>query len=239
MKKINLYYKFEKPDFDKSLALRSAAGALLGASLKGVIKILSSAAFCPWSIGGWALAGAVVAIASKFFIKLHNHNNELRATPPILQEDVVEKKTLHQRFIEKWGRIAGNDAKLMADLTQHLIPIAKDNDISSATYLSIWDPKAFSVAVIDFAQSKNIVCQTPKAVWEYAEQNITDFVDYLVAIKCKRRTLAAFEESAQRFLEDHVPIRMPYGTFIRGKPGKTAFEEQVKTFISFVSRVLV
>jgi len=238
MKKINLHFKFEKPDFAKSLVLRSAAGALLGASLKGVITILSSAAFCPWTIGSWALAGAIVAIASKFFKKLHNHNNELRATPPVLQEAVVEKKTLHQSFIENWDRIASINSELLEDLSKELIVITKDNKVSPATYLSVWDPKAFSVAVIDFAQSKNVVCQKPKAAWEHAEQNIADFVDYLVAIKCKRRTLAAFEESAKQFLEDQIPIRMPYGTFIRGKPGKTAFEEQVKTFISFVSRVL-
>lgn len=84
MNTINLSLSFEKPSFNKSLLLRCSLGASIGAALKGSVILLSGASFSLLNFLGWALAGAIAALASKIFKNIekivHQQNPDSKST---------------------------------------------------------------------------------------------------------------------------------------------------------------
>ena len=233
MNMINLQLKLEKPAFNKNLLVRCSIGALTGAGLKGVVTVLSGATFSSLAFLGWALAGSIASLATSFFKKI-GQQKEVAALA-IQSANVVVEKPLHQRFSEQWDAFASNHSQEQFDeLFQNKNIKVLEND----TYSAVWSPKAFFIAVIKFAQDNNKLCANPKAAWEFAEQNLTEFTNYLIEIKRQTKQLPAFEENAARFLAAYIPIRMTDGSYIRGRSGKEAFENDIRNFLNFVSNAL-
>lgn len=235
MNKINLQFKLEKPALDKNLLVRCSIGALVGSGLKGVITVLSGATFSTLAILGWALAGSIAALATKFFKKIDQETQvaPVKIGPPA----VVVKKSLDQCFSEQWDAFASNySQEKFNQLFQEKNIKVLEND----AYSVVWNPKAFSVAVIKFAKDNHGSCTTPKAAWEFAENNLTEFTNYLIEIKRQTKQLPAFEENAADFLAAYIPIRMTDGSwsYIRGRAGKAAFENDIRNFLNFVSKAL-
>lgn len=237
MKITSYQFTFERPAFDKNLLLRCSIGAAVGAGLKSAIILLSGATFAPLPLLGWSVAGAILAIATKFFKKVHKDNHE-RLDPALLPALgdmlVAAQKTLHQLFEEKWDSILENHSSdQFEDLGKALE--FKLND--GHAFLDVWNPKAFSVAVIDFAHSKGFISQTPKEAWDYALEHVDEFANHLVSIKLQNKTLEFFEENAALFLRSYIPIRST-GSYIRGKQDKNMFESELKKYINLISSFL-
>jgi hypothetical protein len=237
MKITSYQFTFERPAFDKNLLLRGSIGAAVGAGLKSAIILLSGATFAPLPLLGWSAAGAILAIATKFFKKVHKDKNE-RVDPALLPAlgdvAVAAQKTLHQLFEKKW------DSILETHTSDQLQALGKELDFKlneGHTFLDVWNPKAFSVAVSDFAHSKGFISETPKEAWNYAFEHVDEFAEHLIDIKLQKKNLDFFEENAALFLSTYIPIRSN-GTYIRGKQDKNLFESELKKYLILISDFL-
>jgi hypothetical protein len=237
MKTTNYQFTFERPSFNKNLLLRCSIGAAVGAGLRGAILLLSGATFTPLPLLGWSVAGAILAIATKFFKKVQKENNERVDRAHLLalgDVAVAAQKTPHQLFEEKWNSILENYS------SEQFEALGKELDFKlndGHAFLNVWNPRAFSVAVGDFAHSKGFISQTPKEAWDYAFKHVDEFAEHLVSIKLKNKTLVFFEENAELFLSTYIPIRSN-GTYIRGKQDKILFESELKKYLILISGFL-